>query len=355
MNPIYPDVSRNDLYTRPEVEAFFGEVAKSQGGYVQAARLANLPYSLFTPLVNCLLGGILEVSDLEATPVLTPAAVGAMVEEAMIRHRMADYQDGDAAKLQHVYYGLGMHDFIPPYLASRNLPDVSARPMCARWEYFSRRRAYSSYSTEAEYSEEFAGLVLPDLPHRDEYGDGIRAAFPLDGMELFGSLPGAAAAGYSRAYGVLFSRYLPVLSDSSVDSLLISTPRLRSSFETGPSHASGLLSYYPCYRNTQDVLDEMVAMMADAPADGDTIEIGGSVHLRILSEISGADFAASPARALNRFILLTEAKRRIEGDADGADAAGMNILLEKLMQFVNLAVAVSELSIQRLRVEPLDY
>jgi hypothetical protein len=335
---------------------FFKQVAADPNGYLQAARLANLPYSLYTPLVNCLLSGIIDISDIAATPVLTERAVQDMVNEALVKHRMADYQDGDAAKLEYVYNTLNMREFIPPYLANKNVLDSEIRSMCLKWEYFSKRRAYASYSSAGEFLDEFNTYVVTNLPYRDEYSaeDKLRANFPLSGESLFESLPDPGTATFfANAYERLLSRYLPALSDSNVNTLLISSPVLKSTFETNMSHIKSLINYYFCCKNTQDVIDEIVAMMSDAPADGDEISVGGEVHMRILSELTSEDFSSSPARTLNRFILLLEAKKRIESNPDECDTDGINILLEKLMQFIHLITAINELSTQYLRVEPI--
>ena len=356
MNPIYPDFTSNDLYSRTEVEEFFRLMTADPGGYVQAARLANLPYSLYAPLVNCLLGGLMDVSDLASIPALTERAATDAVDEALVRHRMASYQDGDIAKLEYVYFTLNMHEFIPPYLVSRNSPEIDSRQFCFKWEYFSKRRGYVSYAAEAEFLEEYDTLVLPELPFRTDplAVDKLRSSFPEDGGVLFESLPDPVTAGrFSRAYGLLLSRYLPSISDDLAHRLTVSSPRKMSEFESNLSYSRSLIGYYHAYKNTQDVIDEVVAMMAEHPEDGDTIPVDGAVHTAILADLSAETFDASPARALNRFILLTEVKKRVEEDPAECDTDGANILLEKVMQFIDLSASVSDLCSRRLRVVPL--
>jgi len=361
------DITSSSLFTAQEVQDFF-ESKTRPGEYTQMSRLANLSRDSFIPLTNCLLLELISMEDLAGLNTLDQATVDLFIEEVLSRNFLMVHQAGDLVKKNFVFTdtGINLGDTADEAdaLSSGN-PQKPSSNHGLRYEFFMTRRSYRSYVDSTEFDDAFETEVLPEILASDDFTDisatDVRDVFPLDGdiaMTDSGNpiIDAGMKLAFANAYERLFSYFLPVLENNLVSRLCISSPSLFSKVDSDSAVSSSALDWFFPYRNTRNVLDEVVALMVEN--SDDTIDEFSQTIADISTFIGDESFEHAPSRALNRFLLFYKIVSLTDGTLSTQQVSdienGITVLRGKLEALVNMAALIRSESASRLKVTSTD-
>ena len=367
------NIYESSQHTKEDINTFFNEQT-SPADYIQMSRLANLRKELFIPLVNCLLMGLITLQDVASIEILDSETVIAFLDETLYKNYLTEAQVTNSTYKNVVYdeedpidpttenwLGLGEDYLVMATLRDRTYPRMTPENLMLRYELFIDKQNFRSYRDQVEFETEFQDKVLPTV--LDSFIEfSVEDVFPEDPTTLFDTVTDQAIKERAMIkYSSLFKPYMKSLNNERCQDLIITSPYMISHAQSDPGTFASMLDWfgpegedwYIPYRNTKEVLDEIVSLMEKY--EEDFITKNGQTYNHLHNSRIDEEFLGNnPSRALNRYILFTEVKVRVNGDINVIqELTAIDILIQKIEDFKKLVGLIYKTSYELQKVLPV--
>jgi hypothetical protein len=342
------------------------------GDYVQLSRLANLQKNLCTPLLNCLVCGLISLSDIANLPILSENKVLEFLDKILVENFMYDFQISTNKYRDYVYSvengGLGLaNDYLQlSVINNRKYKQNYSCDLSLHYEYFFENQAYRSYTHNEEFETEFIDIVLPKILE-GFIETSVEDIFPTNPESLFlDIIDEDIKIKTISKYQNIFNFFMDNLTDNNCYKLIVSSPTLISQSHVDPGRFSSILDWmspviendnlFSPYRNTENILNEIASQME--LNNEETIEEGSNTFLYLQNECVIEDFSSvSVSRALNRYIVFTEAILRIKNNTENIaqERIAINYIIQKIEDFKLLLNLLYANSLLLQKVKSFNY